>query len=99
MTADTTAADDAWQALNAALDEYAPECEDWELFTADTITVPEQALAESICARCRVSDLCDAFATASKPMVGFWAGFRWTQQGKQPAGPRPTRSRRKQAAG
>lgn len=91
-------ADDAWQALSEALDEYAPECEGWELFTADTITVQEQALAESICARCDVIARCDAYAEASKPTFGFWAGFRWTPAGKQPSGPRPTRSRRKQDA-
>ena len=99
MTADTTAADDAWQTLSDALDGYSPECEGWELFTADSITVPEQALAESICARCRVTDLCDAFAVASKPNTGFWGGFRWTQQGKQPAGPRNRGGRPKQATG
>lgn len=91
-------ADDAWQALSDALDEYEPPCEDRPLFTADTITADQQALCESICARCRVTDLCDAYAEASKPTVGFWAGHRYTQAGKQPSGPRPTRSRRKQEA-
>ena len=94
-------ADDAWEALNTALDEYEPPCRDRALFTADTISVEQQALCESICARCRVSDLCDAYATASKPNMGFWAGYRWTQQGKQPAGPRkrkPGGGRKKAAA-
>jgi len=87
-----------WEALNAALDEYEPPCRDRALFTADTISVEQQALCESICARCRVSDLCDAYAVASKPNTGFWGGFRWTQQGKQPAGPRNRGGRPKQTS-
>lgn len=92
-------ADTAWEALSQALEEYPPPCTGRALFTADSITVEQQELCESICARCRVSPQCDAYATASKPRMGFWAGHRHTQAGKQPAGPRRTGGRPKPDAG
>ena len=87
--------DDAWEALSASLQDFAPPCEGRALFTADRLTDDERALCESICARCPVADLCDAYATAAKVDSGFWAGHSYTQSGKQPAGPRPRGGRPK----
>ena len=69
MTADT-----AWDALNEALEHYTPLCDGRALFTADSRTDEQRALCASICARCPVADLCDAYATAANVAAGFWAG-------------------------
>lgn len=66
-------ADIAWDALNEALEHYAPGCSGLPLFTADSRTDEQRAACEVICARCPIADLCDAYATAAADS-GFWAG-------------------------
>ena len=88
-------ADEAWLSLNAALQDREPECAGLGLFTADGLSDADRAVCASICARCPVIDLCDAYASAAGVTAGFWAGHSWTHHGKQPAGPRPRGGRRK----
>ena len=66
-------AEAAWDALNKALEDETPGCSGLPLFTADSRTDDERATCEVICARCRVFDLCNAYATAAAD-AGFWAG-------------------------
>lgn len=64
---------DAWGALNDALECYAPGCSDVPLFVADSRTDEQRGECASICARCPITDLCDAYAKAPKA-DGYWAG-------------------------
>lgn len=88
-------ADEAWELLNAELEEVAPPCDGLDEFTADRLSDDERELCELICARCPLLDLCDAYASAAKVPSGFWAGYSWTHNGKQPSGPRPRGGRPK----
>jgi hypothetical protein len=74
--------DDAWDALNEALEDCAPPCAGRALFTADQLSDEERADCASICANCPVADLCGAYATADKVTSGFWAGHHYTEKGK-----------------
>lgn len=67
--------EDAWDALNRALQDDAPPCAGHASFTADSRTELQQERCASICARCPVIDQCDAYATAAKVDFGFWAGI------------------------
>lgn len=60
-----TAEEAAWAALDDALQDYEPPCEGNPLFTADRLTDGEREALGYRCARCLVSDLCEAFATAA----------------------------------
>lgn len=66
--------DDAWEALNTALEEATPPCKGHGLFTADRLTDKERAHCASICAGCLLVDLCDAYANAARVTSGFWGG-------------------------
>lgn len=66
--------DDTWDELNAALEHYTAPCGGHAAFTADSRTDEQRAACEVICSRCRITDLCDAYATAANP-DGFWAGI------------------------
>lgn len=88
-------ADEAWELLNAELREVTPPCDGLDEFTAGGLTDDERELCESICARCPLLDLCDAYASAARVTSGFWAGHLWTTKGKQPSGPRPRGGRPK----
>ena len=88
-------AEEAWEALSAELEEVEPLCNGRALFTADGLTDDQRADCASICARCRIADLCDAYATAARVDSGFWAGHSYSSKGQQPAGPRPRPGRPK----
>lgn len=88
-------ADEAWDALNAELEEVAPPRDGLDEFTADRLSDDERELCELICARCPLLDLCAAYATAAKVPSGFWAGHSWTHKGMQASGPRPRGGRPK----
>lgn len=75
-------ADDAWDELNDALKGYTPPCHGSSLFTADRLTEGERELCKSMCARCRVVDLCEAYATASES-PGFWGGHYYSTKGQK----------------
>lgn len=62
------------EALDAALDEYRPECRDIDLFTADVPTKADRAAMVLACAGCPVFAECSDYAEAEKPRAGFWAG-------------------------
>lgn len=74
--------DNAWDALNDALEHMAPACESRALFTADRLTDDQRALCESICARCPLFDLCDAYAVTTKVESSFWAGYSYSPKGR-----------------
>lgn len=81
--------EDAWDALDAALEDYEPPCRDDPLFTtAERLSPQDHAFCEALCTGCKVLDLCDAYATKADVRMGFWGGHPHTQKGKQPAGPR-----------
>jgi hypothetical protein len=67
-------AEDAWDALNNALEDVTLGCTGHASFTADSRTDEQRADCSAICARCPIADLCDAYATAAKADAGFWAG-------------------------
>jgi len=67
-------ADAAWDALNAALQNYVPPCTGRALFTADHRTAEQQAACEVICGTCPIAELCAAYAAAAKADFGYWAG-------------------------
>lgn len=66
--------DDAYALLASALKDFVPPCNGQEVFTSSALTDLERAVCSSICAHCPIADLCDAYASASKVDLGFWAG-------------------------
>ena len=71
----------AWDALNAALQKAAPPCDGRALFTADRLTDEQRAACASICATCPLLDLCEAYAVTARVTSGFWAGEHYTSKG------------------
>lgn len=72
-----TAADAAWDALSSALERYEPPCTDLDTFTMDKLSADDQAFCATLCARCLVLPECSAYARATKPAAGFWAGRQY----------------------
>ncbi|KXC06427.1 WhiB family transcriptional regulator [Microbacterium hominis] len=67
-------AEAAWDALNAALEDYTPPCDGRALFTADRLSDEQLAECVAICARCPIALECRTYATAAKVECGIWAG-------------------------
>jgi|GEM_PF-1116052 len=63
-----------WAALSQGLQETRPACEGVPGFIADRYSVSEAHRLAETCSRCPVLSLCAAFAEASRPTSGFWAG-------------------------
>lgn len=76
-------ADDAWDALSAALARIAPACDGEALFTADRLTPEQRAACAAVCGRCPVEELCDTYATTAQVESGFWAGHSYTFKGRK----------------
>lgn len=76
-------ADEAWDALNAAMEDDAPLCEGQALFTTDGLNNEDRAVCASICVRCPVADLCNAYAMAAKMTSGFWAGRYYSPKARK----------------
>lgn len=85
-----TAEEAAWAALDDALQDYEPPCDGNELFTADGLGESARAECAALCARCLVSDLCEAFADAANVKCGFWAGHQYGNYGRRKAHPVPS---------
>lgn len=66
--------DDAYAPLASVLQDFVPPCNGQDVFMSAELTELERAVCSSICAACPIADLCDAYATASKVDLGFWAG-------------------------
>ncbi|KIP95841.1 hypothetical protein RU09_00300 [Microbacterium sp. MEJ108Y] len=66
--------DEAYAPLAAALEDYVPPCNGWDMFTSDWLTDEDREQCSSICAGCPIADLCRTYATAAKVDSGFWAG-------------------------
>jgi len=66
--------DEAWVPLAAALQDFAPPCNGWDMFTSDWLTDQDRELCASICARRPITDMCGTYAAAAKVDSGFWAG-------------------------
>lgn len=64
----------AYAQLSRALDTRAPECDDIDLFTADSLTPSDIEVLKPICARCDVALLCRQYAKTARIKHGFWAG-------------------------
>ncbi|UYO96057.1 WhiB family transcriptional regulator [Microbacterium sp. M28] len=75
-------ADDAWEDLKAVLEHYAPPCSGLHLFTADSRTDDQRDACAVICGRCRIRDLCNHYAVASRVDHGFWAGIDRAGRGR-----------------
>ncbi|WP_396654964.1 WhiB family transcriptional regulator [Microbacterium foliorum] len=75
-------AEDAYDHLEAAIRDNTPPCSGLHLFTADSRTDEQRAACSSICARCPITDLCGAYATAAKADFGFWAGVDRAARGR-----------------
>lgn len=71
---DTRASLTAAEALDAALDEYRPECRDVALFTDDAPTPADRAAMAMVCAECPIFPECHDYAEAEQPRAGYWAG-------------------------
>ena len=77
-----------YEALKAAQVGYVPPCRGQALFTANGLTPAARAQCAAICARCRITELCDAYAEADKAS-GFWGGhFRDAKGIKRPTRPK-----------
>ncbi|GAT74853.1 transcription factor WhiB [Microbacterium sp. HM58-2] len=76
-------AEDAWDALSDALENTTPACEGRALFTVNRLSNDERALCKSICVRCPLFVLCDAYALAAKVESGFWAGHSYSPKGRK----------------
>lgn len=66
--------DEAYAPLASVLRDFEPPCNGHDVFMSAELTELERAVCSSICARCPIADLCDAYATASQVDLGFWAG-------------------------
>jgi hypothetical protein len=71
-----------YAALVEAMETVRPACRDYELFTADTTDEAQRDLAQRLCASCPLVDACRAYAEASKPTVGIWAGIPYPRRGR-----------------
>lgn len=78
-----TTEDAAWAALSSALDHYEPPCTDLDDFTADRLSESARDECAALCARCLVSDLCEAYAVAANVKCGFWAARQYGKNGKR----------------
>ncbi|WP_127818247.1 WhiB family transcriptional regulator [Microbacterium sp. CPCC 204701] len=65
---------DEYAVLSAALEKVRPACDGHPGFIADRITPDEARTLAKVCSACPVRELCAAFAEASRPTAGFWAG-------------------------
>jgi hypothetical protein len=78
-----TAGEAEYAALVEAMENDRPACRDYELFTADNTDAAEKALAKRLCTECPLTRYCDAYAEASKPTVGIWAGIPYPRRGRK----------------
>ncbi|MFJ4255164.1 WhiB family transcriptional regulator [Microbacterium sp. NPDC090003] len=70
---------DEFATLLKATRDNPTGCQDVDEFTADQATVEEQRVLAAICAECPVLELCRAYAVATKPTTGYWAGASWRE--------------------
>lgn len=61
--------------LTERLKDATPSCAGITEFTADKVDDETAAMMAGICAHCPLLARCEAFAEASKPTAGFWAGI------------------------
>ncbi|MEV7609864.1 WhiB family transcriptional regulator [Microbacterium sp. NPDC089320] len=66
-----------YYALTEKLKDATPGCAGVDEFTADRVDDETAAILADICAHCPMLARCGAFATASRPTAGFWAGQTW----------------------
>lgn len=72
-----------YAALVEAMETSRPACRDYEFFTADQADTAQKALATRLCAACPLIDACRAYAEASKPTTGIWAGIPYPRRGRK----------------
>lgn len=66
--------DPARDALDLALMGYRPPCTADNRFTDDRIPATTEQLLRALCSSCEAHAACDAYATATQPAAGYWAG-------------------------
>ncbi len=65
---------DEYKRLMKAPRRTTTPCRDVADFTADRLDADQQRTREAMCASCPLWALCNAYAAAARPTVGFWAG-------------------------
>lgn len=65
---------DEYRALTEQLRTITPSCAGMAEYTADRVSPEDAERMAGICAGCPLLARCAAFAEASKPAAGFWAG-------------------------
>ncbi|WP_221586062.1 WhiB family transcriptional regulator [Microbacterium sp. G2-8] len=70
------------QALQRVLDQHAPACQGDDRFTADAHTLArgDVAALRAICGTCPALAECRAYAAASRPAAGVWAGTSYPRK-------------------
>lgn len=68
-----------YYALTEKLKDATPSCAGIAEYTADRVDEETLAMMAGICAHCPLLARCEAFATASRPAAGFWAGQSWRE--------------------
>lgn len=82
-----TALEDARRALDHAAEQHPPACHADDRFTADSLTLDEQAVLRCICRKCPLMALCATYVDHARPDAGFWAGkLRTTTKGRKSSG-------------
>lgn len=86
VTADTAPpmrdAPDEWEQLSRAMEDTSAACDGDARFTLDRADIDADMLAalQLVCSSCPVLALCDAFAVASRPPLGVWAGVQYPRR-------------------
>lgn len=73
-----------WLALSRALLKVDPACHRDPNYIADRVDPQRAHRMAQTCSACPVLDLCRAFAEASRPTSGFWAGESLARSAESP---------------
>lgn len=61
-----------YAALTDAIRTTRPACAGVDAFTADSVTEERAIAMDATCSRCELLELCRAYATAARPVAGYW---------------------------
>ncbi|WP_183084999.1 WhiB family transcriptional regulator [Mycetocola manganoxydans] len=69
--------------LVTALLDGEPSCRGDDRFTADSLANEDAVSCRKICKACPVFEVCRAYAAATRPAAGMWAGRRYGGRQKE----------------